>query len=302
MIKKPNAFFLNILIVLLITPFIDSAWTENYIYRHRNYYGVYKVSDDGSKYILTHGTTIHGAQSKDKERKNQPLTYYHKLTPIGELMSSQGKHFKNIGLIGLGPGAIAAYMKEGQEGDFFEIDPDVYSIAQNLFSYVKNSKGKFNFIFGDARLKIKETAVKRYDLLVVDAFSGDAIPVHLLTTDAIKEYRKHLKDSGLILFHISNRYLDFIPVLFSNANYLGAYSCYKNNKAGEDDLYATNWFALSWDIKIFNKLAGELKWVGYDPDKISLIRPWTDKYSDEISILRLDDFLDSIRYFQPFYW
>jgi len=304
LIKKPNAFFLNILMVLLITPFIDSIWTENYIYRHRNYYGLYKVSYDGSKYILTHGTTIHGAQFKDKERESEPLTYYHKFTPIGELMSSQGEYFRNIGLIGLGSGALAAYMQQGQEGDFFEIDPDVYSIAKNLFTYVKNSKGKLNFIFGDARLKIKEITAKRYDLLAVDAFSGDAIPVHLLTTDAIEEYKKHLKNAGLILFHISNRYLDFIPVLFSNANYLGAYSCYKNNKAGENDLYASSWFALTWDLKAYSKLVGEFEWIKYDPCpcKKWLIRPWTDKYSNMLLIMRLDDSLDSIRYFQPFYW
>ena len=152
-------------------------------------------------------------------------------------------------------------------------------------------------------MAIKEVPVKRYDILVVDAFSGDAIPVHLLTTEAINEYRKHLTDKGVIFFHISNRYLNFIPVLFSNANYLNAYAGYKENRSNQKiDLLATTWFALSWDKGSFAELVNKFKWVRYAPGKHKLIRPWTDKYSNMFLIMRFNDFLNSIKYFRPFYW
>ena len=304
LIKHPRAFLFSILMVLFITPFIDALWTNNnYIYRHRNYYGIYKVYYENSKYILMHGTTIHGAQFKDKLRESQPLTYYHQDTPVGGLLGSSGMRFNRIGLIGLGTGALASYGKPGQEIDYFEIDPDVYFIAGNLFSHLKQSGAKINFISGDARLTISQTALKRYDILIVDAFSGDSIPVHLLTTDAINEYRKHLANGGIILFHISNRYLDFLPVLFSNANYLNAHACYKNNREKKEvGLFASSWFAMTWDVRSYYKLVTEFKWINYDRRKNKLIRPWTDEYSNELSILRLENFFDQIRYFKPFNW
>lgn len=303
LIKNPRAFLTSILAVLIIAPFVDSIWAHSkYIYEHRNYYGIYKVYQGNGKYVLMNGTTIHGIQFRGKDEA-LPRSYYHKLTPVGELLDSPKISFKNIGLVGLGTGSLAAYGKAGQNIDYFEIDPDAYFIAQNLFTYLKNAKGKFNYIFGDARIKIKETESKRYDILIIDAFSGDSIPVHLLTTEAINEYRKHLKDAGIILFHISNRYLDFVPVLFSNANYLNAYGCFKDNKADDKvGLFASSWFALSWDIKAFKKLSGEFKWVQYDPGLGRLNRPWTDKYSNMLSILRLDDLLWPLKNFRPFYW
>lgn len=304
LIKNPRAFLLSILLALLITPLAYPFWTKNnYFYKHRNYYGVYRVYEENGKIILNHGTTIHGAQFKDKARQNQPLAYYHKLTPIGSLLSSP-QAWQNIGVIGLGTGGLVSYARPGQEFDYFEIDPDMYFIAQNLFTFLKHSSGKINFIFGDARIKIKEANPDRYDLLVVDAFSGDAIPVHLLTTEAISEYRKHLKEKGIILFHISNRYLNFIPVLFSNANYLNAYACYKSNSSevANNDVFATTWFALSWNNRALNQLVAEFKWNQYLPGKNRLIRPWTDKYSNMLLIMSLNNFLDPLKYFKLFYW
>lgn len=304
LMKQARLGFFSLILVLLVAVFIDSSWMNgNYIYRHRNYYGVYNVYSENGKYVLMHGTTIHGAQFKDKEKENQPFNYYHELTPVGEFLSSKKLSLRNIGLVGLGSGGLAAYALPGQIIDYFEIDPDMYFISQNLFTFTKNSKGKINFIFGDARISINEQKQKRYDLLVIDAFSGDAIPVHLLTTEAVNEYRKHLEKGGVILFHISNRYLDFIPVLFSNANYLNAYGCYKHNPEDrKKDCFASTWFAVSWDVNIFNKLTQEFKWIKFDPKINKLIKPWTDKYSNELAILKFDDFFDSIRYFQPFYW
>jgi spermidine synthase len=303
LIKNRRAFLLSILLVLCVAPFVYSFWTQNkYIYQHRNYYGVYRVYDSSDKITLMNGTTIHGMQFKDKQKENQPLTYYHKLTPIGELLSSPGVG-KNIGVIGLGTGGLAAYLRQGQQFDYYEIDPDVQYIAKNLFAFLKHAQGKVNFIFGDARAKIKETKAGLYDLIIVDAFSADAIPVHLLTTEAIMEYRKHLAAKGIILFHISNRYLDFIPVLLSNANALDAFACFKNNTGiTKIGLFATSWFALSWDRDVFSKLVIEFEWIQCLPGENRLIRPWSDKYSDMLLIMKLEDLLGSLKNFRPFYW
>lgn len=302
--RHPRAMLISMLMILLITPFIDSTWNNAaYIYRHRNYYGIYKVYTEADKVILMHGTTVHGAQYKDKTKENQPLTYYHKLTPVGKLLGAASAN-KNIGVIGLGTGCLSAYAQANQKFDYFEIDPDMYYIARNLFTYLTNSAGKINFIFGDARIKLSQSRGARYDILVVDAFSADAIPVHLLTVEAINEYRRHLAPGGIVLFHISNRYLDFIPVLFSNANYLNAYACYQRNRAGElkEGLFSSIWFALSWERDSFNRLVNEFKWSVFVPGKHRLIRPWTDKYSDMLLIIRSSDFLDSLKHFEPFCW
>ncbi|MFH0918411.1 MAG: fused MFS/spermidine synthase [Candidatus Omnitrophota bacterium] len=303
LIKNPRAFLLGILSTLLLTPGIYSFWThDGYFYMHRNYYGVYKVYEDQGKIILNNGTTIHGVQYKDKKRENQALGYYHKLTPIGSYLSESDVG-KNIGIIGLGAGGLSAYARPGQEIDYFEIDPDIYFIAKNLFTFLKNTQAKVNLIFGDARIAIKKVPAKRYGVLIVDAFSGDAIPVHLLTTEAIAEYRRHLTDKGLILFHISNRYLDFIPVLFSNANYLNAYACQKSNaEVAGKGIFSTTWFVLTWDSGSFSKLLTEFKWNQYAPGKNKLIRPWTDKYSDMLLIMDLKGLLAPVKNFRPFYW
>jgi len=303
LIKNPLAFFLSILLIILMTPFVYSLWTQNnYFYMYRNYYGVYKVYEENGKIILQHGITIHGMQYRDKKREDQPLAYYHKFTPVGRLLNAPNE-IKNIGIIGLGTGSLATYAKDGQRIDYFEIDPQMYFIAQNLFTNLKHARGKINFIFGDARIKIKEINDVRYDLLVVDAFSGDAIPAHLLTTEAICEYRKHLADKGIILFHISNKFLDFIPVLFSNANYLNAYGCYKNNQAELGaDIFSSAWFALSWDLGSYNKLITELKWNQRLSGKGKLIRPWTDKYADMLSIIDLHRLINPLKDFKPFNW
>jgi len=303
LIKHLRAFLVSIFLILLITPLVCSFWTQNkYIYMHRNYYGVYKVYLEKDKLFLNHGTTIHGVQFRDKQRQREPLAYYHRATPIGELLSASITAEK-IGIIGLGSGGLAAYLRVGQELDYYEIDPDMDYIAQNVFSYIKNAQGKINYIFGDARIKIKEAPLERYDLLIVDAFSGDAIPVHLLTVEAIEEYRKHLKPQGILLFHISNRYLNLAPILFSNANYLNAYACHKDNKEyARWNIFATTWFALSWDKTAQQRLLKEFKWRQYVPGRAGILRPWTDKYSNMLLIIELNNFLNPLKQFKPFYW
>lgn len=302
---RPRAFYLSLLIVLALDFFTEAPWRNIiYIYKQRNFYGIYKIYDKDKKRFLSHGTTLHGAQYRNEKKQKDPLTYYHRLTPVGELMTSDLFNFPEVGLVGLGAGSLASYANAGQTFDFFEIDSDIYKIATNYFTYLKNSSGKLNFIFGDARLSLNKIFHKRYNLLIIDAFSGDSIPIHLLTKEAIIQYRNCITDNGIILFHTSNRYLDLVPVLFSNARVLNAYAGIRSNRQSPDrDAFASEWVAFTWNADIFEKLISKLKWSQPDPESaIKNFRPWTDKYTNLSGVIKLRDLLSEVKNFQIFYW
>jgi hypothetical protein len=174
---------------------------------------------------------------------------------------------------------------------------------ENIFNYLQNSRAKRNFFFDDARLALRKTPREYYDILVIDAFSGDSVPVHLLTTDTIREYKAHMKDKRLILFHISNRYLDLAPVLFSNASAVNAFALSGWNEAQGPALFASQWMVLTWDRQINHTLVSELQWKenAADPKK-EMLRPWTDTYSNIPSVVKPNAFIDSIKNFTPFSW
>jgi spermidine synthase len=197
---------------------------------------------------------------------------------------------------------LSAYGKTGEEMDFFELDPDI-AVFVNIFDYLQKSRAKLNFFFDDARLALRNAPLKHYDILVIDAFSGDSVPVHLLTTDAILEYKAHMKDKGLILFHISNRYLDLAPVLFSNAKAVNAFALYDSNEDQGPALFASKWVVLTWDRQINHTLVSQLQWKENASDpKMEMSRPWSDKYSNIPSVVKANAFIDSIKNFKPFFW
>jgi hypothetical protein len=187
-------------------------------YRARNFFGIHRVTVDptGSFRVLVHGNTVHGRQSLDPSRRREPLTYYSRTGPIGRvfaLLNGQGR-LHRVGVVGLGSGTLCCYAQAGQEWTYYEIDPAVVSIARDsgLFTYWKDSPVAPSLVLGDARQQLARSS-ERYDLLVIDAFSSDAIPLHLLTSEAIELYRQHLAEGGVLAFHITNRYLELEPVL-----------------------------------------------------------------------------------------
>jgi len=207
-----------------------------------------------------------------------------------------------VGVVGLGVGTLSAYGKKGEEMDFFELDPDI-AVFVNIFDYLQNSCAKLNFFFDDARIALRKTPREHYDILVIDAFSGDSVPVHLLTTDAILEYKTHMKDKGLILFHITNRYLNLAPVLFSNAKAVDAFALSDWNDDQGSELFASKWISLTWDRQINDALVSQLQWKDNASDlKTEMLRPWTDKYSNIPSVVKLNTLINSIKYFTPFSW
>jgi spermidine synthase len=302
---KTQALYLSLLSILFIAPFVEPFWVgHDYIYRRRNYYGIYKIYErDGIRFLM-HGTTLHGAQYVSSNKKEtEPLTYYHRLTPVGKLMDSNAFNLKRIGIVGLGAGTLAAYGKPEQGIDFFELDRDVFYIADKYFSYLRKSPAKINYLFGDARISLSKIPPNHYNLLIIDAFSGDSIPIHLLTKEAITEYKNRITTNGIILFHVSNRYLNLVPVLFSNAKALKAYVIVNSNSQLRRELCASVWVALTWNKNSLKHLISRLKPdKKYFPRHVKQVRPWTDLYSNILATFRLNQFLTSLKEFQPFYW
>lgn len=288
--EKPRLIFYLLISLLYFSPLQGGLNSRHYVYRHRNYYGIIKVAEDRQARYFIHGNTVHGAQYLAPEKQAEPLTYYHYTTPVGKLMRAAQFQFADVGIIGLGAGALAAYAQEGQVFDFFELDPDVYKTAQSNFTYLKNAKGQINYFFGDARLMLDQIKGKRYDLFIVDAFGGDAVPIHLLTIEAIEKYRKYLKKDGVILFHFTNQYLRLAPVITRNALSQDAYIAYQQNPADPDKIVlSSSWFALTWDPRKYNVLTQDLNWQRPDEVNAGKTRPWTDQYSNILPYIHIGD-------------
>ncbi len=226
--KRP-AFFTLAMVVVLATTY-GAADGSRVKYQKRTFFGVHRVMVDPSgRFIeLLHGSTVHGVASLDPSRRDIPLAYYDRKGPAGFVFGLQDRGiipvFRRAAFVGLGAGSMAAYGKEGQHFDFYEIDPVVVDIATNpaYFSFVNDSLADINFIIGDGRLNLARpmhAALKTgdssshalYDIIVLDAFSSDAVPIHLLTKEAIAIYRSRLSPDGILLFHLSNLHLDLVP-------------------------------------------------------------------------------------------
>ena len=297
------------LCVFIIALFSLNNWIQeeevNNLYSGRNYYGIYRVDHVDNMLVLSSGTTLHGQQYLDKKKANEPLSYYHRDTPVGKFLDSNLFPVKNMGVIGLGAGTLAAYGKEGGKIDFFELDRDVFEIANHFFSYLKHSPAKINYIFGDARISLTKAPENKYDLLIIDAFSGDSVPVHLLTVEAIREYKRHIKQEGVILVHTSSRYLDLARVLFNNARDVNAYAVFNSNKnlKRHPAYLASDWVALTWNAGSKDSLIHKLQWKEEGSGlKVKKMRPWTDAYSDMLLVLKFGAFINPVRLFRPFFW
>jgi hypothetical protein len=272
-----------------------SAWTEQLsiragnVQRLRNYYGIYKVYDlDGLRY-LQHGTTQHGRQYVDGARAALPLAYYHCTTPAAGVLTSKAWSLVDIGMIGLGAGALVAYTGAGQAVTIYELDPDNRTIAERDFTYLAQARARgarLAFVSGDARVTLRDRAPASLDLLIVDAFSSGAIPVHLLTVEALQAYLRVLRADGILLMHVSNKMLDLVPVVYSNARVLGAPACEQTN-AGRvhPDAELTCWMAVTRSDARLARLLGELRWWTRLPAGDCLPRPWTDRYANVLGAL-----------------
>ncbi|MEM7058032.1 MAG: fused MFS/spermidine synthase [Pseudomonadota bacterium] len=199
---------------LLVTGYL--AAYDNTLHRARSFFGIYRVydSDDAKVRSLTHGTTIHGTQYlKDLGQVPEVLSYYHRNGPMAQVVQAAAPDAR-IGIVGLGVGALACFQKPGQAWTFYEIDAAIDDIARDpdLFSYMDQCGRDMPTVLGDARIKLA-LSDKTFDVLLIDAFSSDAIPLHLVTVEAVDVYQDRLADDGVLLFHISNRFFNLDPVL-----------------------------------------------------------------------------------------
>ncbi len=191
--------------------------TGRVLHAERSFFGVHRVTLDptGNSHLLLNGKTLHGMQSVDPARRGEALAYYHRTGPIGEVLALYGGETrKTIAAVGLGAGALASFAQPGQAWTYFEIDPVVLKLASDprFFSFLRDSRAKLRVVLGDARLSLLREPEGKFDLIILDAYSSDAIPVHLVTREALALYLRKLADGGLLAFHISNQHLDLEPV------------------------------------------------------------------------------------------
>ena len=222
-LNRPLWFAIPLGVVLVIAKLEPPQPGETVIYTARGFFGVNRVVDGpkGFQKRLYHGTTVHGIQANDPDRPElhlKPMSYYHETGPLGMIFENaqESKPFQTVGVIGLGAGTAATYHRSGQQFIFYEIDPIVADIAENpdYFTFLSScGKDNYEIVLGDGRLKLGKEVDARFDFLVFDAFSSDAIPIHLLTKEALQMYAEKLCDDGLMAFHISNLHFDLEPIL-----------------------------------------------------------------------------------------
>jgi hypothetical protein len=291
---RPRRFGLGVAALILASQVYAGPF-GHILHRERSFFGVYRVSDDLDKNyrVLFHGGTAHGVQSLDPSRACDPLAYYTRSGPIGQVFQvfQQTQEENEVAVIGLGAGVMACYHQPHQQFTFYEIDPTVLHIAQDrhYFTYLSDCGSPVRVILGDARLSLRNAPAHGYGMMVLDAFSGDSIPTHLLTREALALYLAKLAPNGVLAFHISNRYLDLHPVLGDLAHDAGLVCLASVDAHVSEDEAREGKFASWWVVMTRN--ANDLEALKSDPRWRVLLgepgtRVWTDDFSNIVSILR----------------
>lgn len=269
------------LAILALVPTLDDLTA---MVADRSFFGSYRIVDDAdSTRNLFQGTTLHGAQ--DLNDPGTPLTYYHPDGPVGDLIQLARRDDPvHIGVVGLGAGSIAAYGDADDTVTFHEIDPFVIDVArdEDLFTYLSDAEAEIRIVLGDGRLTLAEVRPGTYDLLILDAFSSDAVPAHLLTTEAFSVYERALTADGVLGIHISNRHLELAPVVQAGAKHLDLPSAIERERNVDGPRIASVWAAV---VKSQDQLQA-LDARGWDTPAADRSVRWTDDYSNILSVLK----------------
>lgn len=256
----------------------------------RNFYGVLRVKEYGTEgeedhlRRLLHGTIMHGEQYMNGSKRQELTSYYQVTSGIGKAIASkQAGGPIRVGVVGLGTGTLAGYGRKGDFYKFYDINPAVVTIARSDFKYLGDSEAKIEVALGDARLTLERDAPEKFDVLAVDAFSSDSIPVHLITREALAVYLRHMKPGGIIAFHVSNRFLNLGPVVGQLAKVSGAHAVNVYEK-GEEDRTQSDWVLVSLDRKALEDKV--IKDVSEPVEERPLWRLWTDDYNNLVQILK----------------
>lgn len=285
MVDHPVRFGLMVGALFLGSNIMKTNAQGEVTYTGRSFFGVHRVleHDNGRFHELVHGNTVHGIQ--DTKNPGEPKTYYTRTGPVGSIFAAY-PNLPNVALVGLGVGSCAAYGVPGQKLTYFEIDPLVEKIARDpkYFTFLRDTKADLNVVIGDARLTLRNEPGP-YDLIALDAFSSDAIPIHLMTKDAVEMYLSKLKPNGFIAFHVSNRYLQLEPILTKVADSLGLIA-YSMVDAPSDEEFSmgkrpSHWMVLAKKYEDVAKLVDKSSWQQVDVDPATPL--WTDDYSNILS-------------------
>ncbi len=295
-VRRRGLVFAGMVAVLSLAA--DAAGNRSdVIASERSFFGVLRQSRTtvaglgGEVRMLAHGTTLHGAQAKDPRYRCRPLTYYAPETPIGQVFVTERK-FKpaiEVAAVGLGTGAVAAYTRPGDVLTFFEIDPLVVRLASDpkVFSYTTEcARGRIDYILGDARLTLTREPKDKFDILLVDAFSSDAIPAHLLTVEAMRTYLSRITRDGVIVLHLSNRHLNLTGPARAVVREAGGYALHNYYEKG---YYSPNLWESSQEVMIVARTPAVLDAYhaapGWQIPNAAPVRPWTDDYTNLVGAL-----------------
>ena len=294
-VNRPVRFVSGLGAVLLAGAFYQSTQGHT-LETRRTFFGVSRVTVDAAGRFrqLYHDNTVHGRQFIQPDRQGEPLSYYHRTGPLGQIFQAfdTKPQAASVAAVGLGAGAAACYARPGQSWTIYEIDPTVVRIASdtNHFTYLQRCAAQpLRMVLGDARLQLRNAPDGGYHLMILDAFSSDAIPVHLLTREAVRLYAAKLAPGGLLAFHISNRNLDLKPVIGDLADAERLVCLGRDNVEESDPEYAngkdpSQWVVMARRIEDFGPLAQNQSWQRLRPRPQP--KPWTDDFSNILTSLR----------------
>ncbi|MHC4782709.1 MAG: spermidine synthase [Planctomycetota bacterium] len=294
---KRRPYWIAALIIIGLTgiSFMGQRTTDNRraIDNERNFFGVLTIWEQAwdnpveHTLLMQHGTTFHGLQFQSSEKKNIPTAYYAPDSGIGMTLRHMPKQKdRRIGIVGLGVGTIASYGGETDTVRFYEINPEVERLARKYFTYLDDSQAAIEVILGDGRLSMEEENPQHYDVLVLDAFSSDAVPTHLLTAEAMEIYLKHLADDGVLAFHISTMHLDLHSVVWKLAEHFGLETAWIESYEDEQEgALASDWILLARDGDFLDSKAirGSDSSPKYRRKEVKL---WTDDHINLLEILK----------------
>lgn len=279
--------FLGVLALLMLAQGgVRTIETSQQGLRTRSYFGVHTVLYSPSRKVrmLVHGTTLHGQQSTEPDRRREPMTYYGPGSGAAILLSQAPQLFgprARVGILGLGTGTLACFRQPGQSWTFFEIDSVVLDLSRNrTFTFLEDCAPEARIVLGDARLEMDKLPAASFDVLVADAFSSDSVPLHLITDEAIGVYLRALDENGVLLVHISNRYLELEPVVSALAARRGLFAMVRNdNPQDRDFLRPSGFVAISRDAGTLKALAEARPDAPWEELQPPAARVWTDNYA-----------------------
>lgn len=289
-------FALSLTVALVLVGVVSHSEQTHILTRVRSFFGVYTVratsNTEGRWHILTHGTTTHGAQNVDPAKALDPITYYHPTSPFGRVFATREENnlpIRRVGVVGLGTGTTVAYRKPEQRWTIFEIDPLMEKLARDprYFTFMTQRGSDVPVVIGDARLSLAEMPDGHFDVMVLDAFSSDAIPIHLLTREALALYLKKLAPGGWLALHVSNRHLRLSPVVAELVADAGAAALEWYFERDDNDpwyIYGADWIVVAHRPEDLAALTADNRWSL--PARAFGARLWTDDYSNVIQTFK----------------